>query len=237
MAFSIGRLIGSFQELMIDFNPNLLDSTIPNIHNLVNLYSDLKDAYTLLDNKEKIRYKKEYEFISLRVDKQDLITRKLDLNIIPYRVNHNGISVSEIVFDKETNEATTYLSMDAIMKGPYGGDLGNALRKCCSFYEKEKDGFGVTINYAYFEAIIKGYYNYANKFLTKAEKESLFDNYYSVVYEHVILHLLEHIEKTSFAKLEYEDENLDRCNKQIALLREIEENEVKIKYIFNKYFK
>lgn len=234
MIYSIGELIGNFQVLLDGFNANLLDSSIPTAHDLKYMYTHLLEVYKLNPANRAKDCEKEIKYLKTKKCQLTLISNKLDNKLIPYRVSHNGATISEIVFDNETKEALTFLNMDAVMKGACGYDLGVALRQCTTTFNKIDGEEKATINFEYLESLLEGYYGKAKIILTENEKNSLYDSYYTMVLEASILHLSEYLEGNHISILEYPEQNFDRAKRQIALLKEIEINEEKIKAIFKR---
>jgi len=79
-----------------------------------------------------------------------------------------------------------------------------------------------------FEALVRGYFEGAGGFLTRAEKDHLVLAGKLITFEQGIRFLTDYLAGDSYYKTHREGHNLDRCRTQFKLIESIEEQEEKM---------
>lgn len=176
-----GKAAGKFQKHLHGFPADELYEIIPKFHYTPNRVKQLKEA---LSNEENLSQRKERfelakEVINFvtdekRLDKTNIITKKLENKEIPLRVTHNDTKLSNILFDKDTDKAVCLIDLDTVMPGALAYDFGEGLRTgITTAKEDEQDLDKIKIDINRFEAYTKGFLSELKDTITKEELETL----------------------------------------------------------------
>ena len=176
-----GKAAGKFQKHLHGFPADELYEIIPKFHYTPNRVKQLKEA---LSNEENLSQRKERfelakEVINFvtdekRLDKTNIITKKLENKEIPLRVTHNDTKLSNILFDKDTDKAVCLIDLDTVMPGALAYDFGEGLRTgITTAKEDEQDLDKIKIDINRFEAYTKGFLSELKDTITQEELETL----------------------------------------------------------------
>ena len=176
-----GKAAGKFQKHLHGFPADELYEIIPKFHYTPNRVEQLKEA---LSNEENLSQRKERfelakEVINFvtdekRLDKTNIITKKLENKEIPLRVTHNDTKLSNILFDKDTDKAVCLIDLDTVMPGALAYDFGEGLRTgITTAKEDEQDLDKIKIDINRFEAYTKGFLSELKDTITQEELETL----------------------------------------------------------------
>jgi len=240
-----GKAVGDFQKQLDGFDAERLFEIIPKFHYTPNRVKQLYDAINSEENKteraERFEKAKEcIEFLTAekRLSKTDEITSRLENHTIPLRVTHNDTKLSNILFDKDTDKYVTLIDFDTIMPGSIVYDFGECIRTGSTLAaEDEQDLSKIYVDMERFEAFTKGFLEYMKGTITKEELELLPTGAWMMTYENATRFLADYLNgDTYFAVNEnIEDHNLIRAKAQIEIVRQMEENEEKMKGLISKY--
>ena len=118
------------------------------------------------------------------------------------------------------------VDLDTVMPELALYDFGDMVRTTTSpAVEDERDLSKVTMQFAMFEALVRGYLQAAGGFLTKAEKQHLAFSGKLITFEQGIRFLADYLAGDTYYKVHREGQNLDRCRTQFKLMKSIEEQE------------
>jgi hypothetical protein len=107
---------------------------------------------------------------------------------------------------------------------PY--DFGDMVRTTTSpALEDEQDLSKVTMQFAMFEALLRGYLSATKGFLTKAERELLAFSGKLITLELGIRFLTDYLAGDTYFKVHRDGHNRDRCRTQFKLVESIEQQE------------
>ena len=240
-----GKAAGKFQKNLDGFPAEELYEIIPKFHHTPNRVNQLKEA---LSNKENIEKRKErfelakdvIEFVTdkKRIEKTDIIIKKLESKEIPYRVTHNDTKLSNILFDKETNKAVCLIDLDTVMPGALCYDFGEGLRTgITTSKEDEQDLSKIYADINRFESYTKGFLEETKQFITREELDTLPLGLWMMTYENAIRFLADYLNGDVYFSVNenIENHNLIRTKAQLELLKQIEEKEDKMKGVIEKY--
>lgn len=238
-----GKAIGDFQNELNGFNAESLYEIIPKFHYTPNRVNQLKSAIENETNKEqrKDRFQKASNCISFltdkkRIEKTDKITSKLENHTIPLRVTHNDTKLSNILMDKDKNTYVALIDLDTIMPGSVLYDFGEGIRTGVTIApEDEQDLSKIYVDMERFKAYTEGFLETAGKSITKEEKELLPLGAWMMTYENAIRFLADYLNGDVYFTVHNEDQNLHRATAQAEILRQMEENEEKMKGMINEY--
>lgn len=243
--YEAGKAAGKFQKHLDGFPAEELYEIIPGFHHTPNRVNQLKEA---LSNKENIEKRKErfelakeaiyFATDKKRIEKTNIITKKLETKEIPYRVTHNDTKLSNILFDKETNKAVCLIDLDTVMPGALCYDFGEGLRTgITTSKEDEQDLSKIYADINRFESYTKGFLEETKQFITREELDTLPLGLWMMTYENAIRFLADYLNGDVYFSVNenIENHNLIRTKAQLELLKQIEEKEDKMKGVIEKY--
>lgn len=240
-----GRAIGDFQNELDGFNAESLYEIIPKFHYTPNRVKQLRDALENSTNREqrKDRFEKASECIRFLTDKRKIdrtskITDKLENHTIPLRVTHNDTKLSNILMDKDKDTYVALIDLDTIMPGSVVYDFGEGIRTGVTVAaEDEQDLSKIYVDMERFKAYAEGFLETAGKSITKEEKELLPLGAWMMTYENAIRFLADYLNGDTYFSVDenIQDHNLVRAKAQAEILRQMEENEEKMKGMINEY--
>ena len=233
---TVGETFGRFQKLLSDFPAETLFEVIPNFHNTVKRYKDLKTAIKVDIKSRAESVAEEIAYARSRKEYIGRIVNGLAMEEIPLRVTHNDTKLNNVLLDKETLRGMCVIDLDTIMPGSYLYDYGDALRFAASSAdEDEKDLSKIYFDMEKFEAFTKGYVSEIKSKLAPRELELMAYSVELMTYECGIRFLTDYLNGDTYFKIAYEDHNLDRARAQFALARDINKKLPEMQEIINKY--
>ena len=154
---------------------------------------------------------------------------------LPLRVTHNDTKLNNVMLDKETREPLCILDLDTVMPGLAANDFGDSIRFGASTAgEDEPDTDRVHLDLGLYEAYARGFLGTCGKQLTDAEKETLADGARLMTLECGVRFLTDYLEGDTYFHTSRPGQNLDRTRTQMALVRENEENEGRIRTMIRR---
>ena len=243
--YEAGKAVGNFQKEVEGFNAETLYEVIPMFHYTPNRVKQLKEAIESKENREKRperlkKAKKEIEFLTdeKRISRTNQIVQSLATGKIPLRVTHNDTKLSNILFDNQTDKSVCLIDFDTIMPGSIVYDFGEGIRSGGSTSkEDEQDISKIHFDMKRYEAFTKGFMETAKDVITKEEIELLPLGVWMMTYENVIRFLADYLNGDIYfsVKPEIEDHNLIRVRAQSEILKQIEQNEEKMKGMIKRW--
>ena len=221
-AFQAGRAFGRFQELLAGLPAPRLHDTIPDFHHAPKRFDAFLQAVAGDVAGRALMVKREIEFALAR---QPIIGVLLDAKL-PERVTHNDTKFNNVLLDNTTGEAICVIDLDTVMPGLAPYDFGDMVRTTTSpALEDEQDLSKVTMQFAMFEALVRGYLSATRGFLTKAERDLLAFSGKLITLELGIRFLTDYLAGDTYFKVHREGHNLDRCRTQFKLVESIEQQD------------
>jgi hypothetical protein len=221
-AFQAAKAFGQFQKMLVDLPPPRLHDTIPDFHNTPKRFATFERALAADIADRAVLAKPEIEFA---FEHQSIASVLLDARL-PERVTHNDTKFNNVLFDDVTGEGICVVDLDTVMPGLALYDFGDMVRTATSpADEDEQDLSKVTMQFAMFEALVRGYLSSAGKFLTRAEKQHLAFAGKLIAFEQGIRFLTDYLAGDAYYKVHRSGQNLDRCRTQFKLIESIEEQE------------
>jgi Ser/Thr protein kinase RdoA (MazF antagonist) len=217
-AFEAAWQFGKFTSLLKDFDPQQLNYTLPDFHNLQLRYDQFTAAVAnspadrlaiAADAIEQIQQHKD-----ILLTYQQLIAQQL----LPLRVIHHDTKISNILFD-ENGKGLCVIDLDTVMPGYFISDVGDMMRTYLSpANEEEKDFSKIQINADCFYAIYKGYSGAMAGTLTDTEKEYFIYAGKFIIYMQALRFLTDFINGDIYYRTTYPQQNLVRAQNQLTLL-------------------
>lgn len=235
-AFAAAEAFANFQKSLVDLPGERLHETIPDFHNTEKRYNDFENAIELNDNDRIINCKQEIHFAQKRSNISSVLIDLLKNGVLPERITHNDTKLNNVMIDNETQNGICVIDLDTVMPGTVLYDFGDLVRSSTSpVAEDEKDTSKVYLQLNMFKALVKGYLSEANQFLDQIERDYLVFSGKLIAYEIGLRFLTDYLNGDAYFKTKYADHNLVRCRTQFKLVESIEENEVKMERIVEKY--
>ncbi len=224
-AFQAARAFGQFQKLLADLPAPRLHDTIPDFHHTPKRFAALEKAINADVANRAMSCQKEIEF-ALR--NKDITSVLLDANL-PERVTHNDTKFNNVMLDNATGKGICVIDLDTVMPGLALYDFGDMIRTTTSpAKEDELDLSKVVMQFPMFEALVRGYLDSAEEFLTADEKSLLAFSGKLITFEIGIRFLTDYLAGDTYFKVHRDGHNLDRCRTQFKLVESIESQETEM---------
>jgi thiamine kinase-like enzyme len=210
---------GQFTASLIEFPIATLKLTIPQFHDLALRYHQFEqalihgDANRITQAKEAILFLQSHQAYV----KQWLhFTGHQDAHL---RVTHHDTKISNVLFKDDA--AICVIDLDTTMPGYYISDVGDMCRTyLCPVNEACEDLNLIKVLPERWIAIQEGYLEAMGEFLTNFEKDHFAFSGQSIIYMQALRFLTDFLELDQYYRVERPDQNLDRTNNQIQLLKE-----------------
>jgi hypothetical protein len=221
-AYQAARAFGRFQQMLADLPAPRLHDTIPDFHHTPKRLQALERAIEADVANRAASAKKEIAFVQAR---RELAHVLVDAGL-PERVTHNDTKFNNVMLDDATGEGLCVIDLDTVMPGLALYDFGDMVRTTTSpAPEDERDLSKVTMQFAMYEALVRGYLSTAGSFLSSAEKDHLAFSGKLITFEQGIRSLTDYLAGDVYYKISREEHNLDRCRTQFRLIESIEVQE------------
>lgn len=229
---------GHFQKMLEDYPANTLHETIPNFHNTVDRFEQLKKAIKADTAGRVSEVREEIQFILDREQDCRVICDMLASGEIPLRVTHNDTKLNNIMIDNETGKGICIIDLDTVMPGSALYDYGDSIRfGACTGAEDERELSKISCNLDLFEAYTKGYIEGCGGSLTQTEMKMLPTGAKVITLEQGIRFLTDYLEGDHYYKTDRPGQNLDRTRTQLKMVKDMEDKWEKMEDIVKKYAK
>lgn len=234
--YTSARAFGRFQMLLSNYPAASLHETIPNFHNTVNRFANLKKAIAQ-DKMGRARdVQPEIAFALAREADTHVLIDLQQRGEIPLRVTHNDTKLNNVLIDAVTKQGICVIDLDTVMPGLAHYDYGDSIRFGASTaLEDERDLSKVTMDLGLFEVYTKGFLEEAGGVLNAVEKELLPMGAKLMTYECGIRFLTDYLEGDTYFKTHREGQNLDRTRTQFKLVADMEQKWEEMRRIVAKY--
>jgi len=208
---------GRFQQLLSDFPAEELYETIPEFHNTIDRYRQLKASIQqdLCDRVSQVQ--EEISYLLKQEEIAGTLQRMRESGELPLRVTHNDTKLNNVLLDKQTRKALCVLDLDTVMPGLSAYDFGDAIRfGAATAAEDEPDYEKMALDLNLFRVYTQGYMEAAPS-LTDKEVEMLPMGALIMTLEVAVRFLKDYIDGDLYFKTSYPEHNLIRARTQIAL--------------------
>lgn len=222
-AYELGKAVGQFQLQLSDFDGSTLYTTIEHFHDMVLRYGQLDAA--LLNNYQnrKDLIKEELQFLADNRERGYALWKGFENGFFPSRVTHNDTKMNNVLFDKKTSEGLCVIDLDTIMPGTALFDTGDMIRTACNTGgEDEKDLSKIEFNVPYYKALIKGYREKADSFLTENEKNYIKESGRIITQIMAVRFIADYLNGDVYYHTEYPEHNIVRAKTQIKLMQSMD---------------
>ncbi len=212
---------GRFQQLLTDFPAEQLYETIPNFHNTVDRFRQLKESIRS-DNMGRVAGAQPEIDAALAMEEKGCILQKMrESGALPLRVTHNDTKLNNVMLDKKTRKGLCVLDLDTVMPGLSAHDFGDSIRfGAATAAEDEPDASKMKLDLHLFEVYTKGFLEVATS-LTDTEIDMLPMGAFTMTLEVGIRFLKDYLDGDLYFKTKYSDHNLIRARTQLALAQDM----------------
>lgn len=230
-AFEAARQFGRFTRLLSHFDGGLLQTTIPDFHNLSLRYQQFLHA---LEHGNPQRIRESAAAIKTLKDLASIAATYEQIRTsaeFKLRVTHHDTKISNVLFNSR-GEGLCIIDLDTVMPGYFISDVGDMMRTYLSpVSEEEKDFFKIEVRPDFYRAIVQGYYQEMQSELTETEKQYFFYAGEFMIYMQALRFLTDHLNNDAYYGARYEGHNYVRACNQIVLLQRLKEKEHLLKDI------
>lgn len=228
MARQGGIGIGRFQSLLSDFDKPLAE-VIKGFHNIRWRFKQWDESLAA-DKAGRIgALSEEIAFVQDRRGRMLEFWKMVEDGVLPLRVTHNDTKLSNFLFDKASGRLLCAIDLDTVMNSTSLNDVGDAIRSYANnTVEDDSDLSKVWLRMDMYDAYMNGYLSERKETLTASEKQWMAFAPLYITYEQVLRFLMDYIDGDTYYKIAYPEHNLVRTRNQIALLRSMEDNYIKM---------
>jgi Ser/Thr protein kinase RdoA (MazF antagonist) len=221
-AYQAAKAFGEYSRYLNDINVKTVHTIIPNFHNAAFRISQFHDALKGQPSEERL---KKVKPIMVYVN-QNIHYFAHYTPTIPVRVTHNDTKISNILFDKTTQNASCIIDLDTLQPETILSDFGDMVRTYTPQYgEDEIEIEKIEMRLDYMKALIEGFLSEVNAFLTENEKKNLIYGAKRTIFVQALRFLTDYLNNDTYYKTSYSEHNLNRTLNQIALLKSLEAQE------------
>lgn len=208
---------GRFQHLLSDFPADKLYETIPEFHNTIDRYRQLKDSIKY-DNVGRVaEAQEEIAFALAQEERCSILQHMRETGKIPLRITHNDTKLNNVLLDKKTRKSLCVLDLDTVMPGLSVHDFGDAIRfGAATAAEDEPDTQKMQLDLERFQIFTQGFLEAAPT-LTDVEINNLVLGAFTITMEIGIRFLKDFLDGDYYFKTAYPEHNLVRARAQFAL--------------------
>ncbi len=212
---------GRFQEQLSEFPAETLYETIPEFHNTIDRYKQLRTSVEedACDRVKQVRA--ELTFLWKQEELCGTLQKMREAGELPLRVTHNDTKLNNVLLD-ENRKAVCVLDLDTVMPGLSAYDFGDAIRfGAATAAEDEPDADKMAMDLHLFEVYVRGYLESAPS-LTDKEVEMLPMGALIMTLEVATRFLKDYIDGDLYFKTAYPEHNLIRARTQIKLAADMQ---------------
>lgn len=236
--YNAGKTIGTFQNMLSDFDASQLHETIPNFHNTPYRFQTFLKVLKENPCDRAKDCEEEIQFVLHLKDFTPVITSLIEQKLIPIKVTHNDTKLNNIMFDCETKEGLCLVDLDTVMPGTILYDFGDAIRSGCNQAdEDEKNLEKVRFSVDLFKAFSEGYLSSVASSITECEVNHLVDSAILMTFECGMRFLTDYLDGDHYFKTKYDNHNLVRCRTQFHLVKQMIEQKDVLEEIVQEAYK
>ena len=212
---------GRFQQLLSDFPAESLYETIPEFHNTVDRFRQLKESIRSDNMGRASSIQKEIDFALSQEELGSKLQYMRENGQLPLRVTHNDTKLNNVLLDKTTRKSLCVLDLDTVMPGLSVHDFGDSIRfGAATAAEDEPDASKMTLDLHLFEVYTRGFLEAASS-LTETEIKMLPLGALTMTLEVGIRFLKDYLDGDLYFKIAYPEHNLIRARTQLALVADM----------------
>lgn len=213
---------GRFQHLLSDYPADTLHETIPEFHNTIDRFRQLKDSIAADPLGRLAGIQEEVAFALAQEETGSILQKMRESGELPLRVTHNDTKLNNVLLDRKTRKCLCVLDLDTVMPGLSVHDFGDSIRfGAATAAEDEKDLSKVSMDLHLFEVYTRGFLEAAIA-LTDKEVEMLPLGALTMTLEVGIRFLKDYLDGDLYFKTAYPEHNLVRARTQLKLVADMQ---------------
>lgn len=217
-AYEAAKQFGRFTRLLNGFDPQQLQYTLPDFHNLSLRATQFKAALTQASAENRELAAAEIEQIEANMDIVDTYQQLTQTAQIPLKVIHHDTKINNVLFDDDGN-GLCVIDLDTVMPGYFISDVGDMMRTYLSeANEEEQDLSKIKIREEFFSSIFIGYTEEMGTILSTFEKSLFLYAGKFMIYMQAIRFLTDFLNGDIYYQTQYPGHNLARAKNQLTLL-------------------
>jgi aminoglycoside phosphotransferase (APT) family kinase protein len=221
-AYAAGRAFGEFLRLLSDYDGPALHETIAGFHDTRARFIRLEAAIRADPCNRAAAVRSQIQAVMADRSLADVLPPLVASGAVPVRIAHNDAKLANVLLDERTGAALCVVDLDTVMPGLALHDFGDLVRSVTTpTDEDEADLSRVGVRLPMFEALARGYLEAAGAVLHARERELLGFAGRLITLEQAVRFLTDYLEGDRYYRIEREDQNLARCEAQVALLRSL----------------
>jgi len=224
-AYEAGKAFGTFLTQLNGMDTSNLAETIPDFHHTPQRLETFWTALKEDSQNRAVDLTSYLPFIKECTSWAGEIEALRKAGALPNRVTHNDTKISNVLFDRETQQAVCVIDLDTVMTGTMLYDFGDLVRTSINSASEAAPATSVNCRLDIFQALAKGYLEATGGTLTSAEKENLVFSAKLITFELAIRFLTDYLNGDQYFRINQPRQNLDRARNQLRLVKLIQENE------------
>ena len=230
------RAFGRFQYMLRDYPAHTLHEPIARFHDTEDRFNKFLAALEADKLGRAAQAHEQIQFVLNRKADCSVAMQALREGKLPLRVTHNDTKLNNILIDRTTGEGICVSDLDTTMPGLSINDFGDSIRFGANrSTEDEKDPSKVSFDIELYEAYTRGFLAGSRGTLTPAELEYLPWGARLMTLECGIRFLTDYLDGDHYFRIQYPEQNLDRCRTQLKLVADMEQQFDKMAAIVKKY--
>ena len=219
----IGYGLGMFHNLLSDLPVEQLADTLEDFH----ITPSYLKHYDRVIAATKVQQSPEINYCSKFIGDRPKLPRVLeDAKIsgkLKLRTIHGDPKINNIMIDCSTKQAVAMIDLDTVKPGLIHYDIGDCLRSGCNRLGEETDKWEqVAFEPELAQAILQGYLQVAQDFLTENDYGYIYDSIRLLAFELGLRFFTDYLEGNVYFNINYAEHNLVRALVQFKLTESIE---------------
>lgn len=213
---------GRFQHMLSEFPAHTLFETIPEFHNTIDRYRQLRESIAEDACGRLAEVQSDVDFLMEREELGCTLQRMRESGELPLRVTHNDTKLNNVLLDKDTRKSLCVLDLDTVMPGLSLYDFGDSIRfGAATAAEDEQDLSKMSMDLHLFEVYTKGFLEAATS-LTEMEVKMLPMGAFVITLELATRFMKDHLDGDKYFKIAYPGHNLVRARAQMKLAADMQ---------------
>lgn len=235
-ALQTGVALGRYQQLLSNLPPERLADTLEGFHVTPRYLAQLDAVLATPDGAARAEADDDaramLRFINRRRARADILERAVARGELLLRPVHGDPKVANVMIDRASRRAVAMIDLDTSKPGLVQTDFGDCVRSTCNPAGEEPDDRAqVGLDLDLLAAVARGYFRFANAFLTPADHAYLFDSIWLLAFELAVRFYCDYVAGNRYFKVRHERHNLERATVQRLLDESIERQEGEIRRV------
>ncbi len=220
-AFAVGAFFGHFHTFLNGIDLRQIQAVLPHFLDTKSRLDAFQLALKSANSARLIEADESIQWILQHLDLPQKWIQLQEQKELPVRLIHADPKISNILFDSVTRQPKAIIDWDTLMQGTILYDFGDMIRSYTNTKpEDDPDPEGV-FNADFYRALTDGFLSETRTFLTKVELENVSYAPQVIVYIQALRFLTDYLNGDVYYQCSYPEQNLNRTNNQINLLKNI----------------